>query len=116
MREVARVTCWLVVGMVESLHWPEGTCTVSDSTDTLLHGVVDMSTEKMVFNTRLMVDKLDVSFQHTHKNFRRIAAKQLADALIASGCLLVDTQYEITTERYHSAITVLFAKRERTLP
>lgn len=76
-----------------------------------------MSEERMVFDTTFVYERLviEISSDDTHK-FMRKAAELLAGQLLANGCLLHQTQYDIQKGMYHEVVTVLAAKRERRLP
>ncbi len=71
---------------------------------------------KVILDSHLMVERLHADIDHGRKDFNRLAARELAKALLGSGCLITRTEFDIRTGMYHSVIDVLFASKERRLP
>ena len=76
-----------------------------------------MREEHMTFNTTLAVERITtgVEMQSCH-DFMEEAALAIAKKLLASGCLVHHSEYDILNQYTRESITLLVAKRERKLP
>ena len=77
-----------------------------------------MSEEKMVFNHHFAIERMtiEVSNSESARKFMQEAAAKLATEMLANGCLVHQSEYDIESQRHREVITVLVAQRQRSLP
>ena len=74
--------------------------------------------EKMVFNHHFAIEKMTIKVgdSESARKFMQEAATKLATEMLANGCLIHQSEYDIESGRHREVITVLVAQRQRSLP
>ena len=76
-----------------------------------------MSEEKMVFNHHFAIERMTIEVTaESARKFMQEAAAKLATEMLANGCLVHQSEYDIESQRHREVITVLVAQRQRSLP
>ncbi len=82
----------------------------------MLHPAGETSNIKVIMNKHFGVDQMVFDLEHGRKDFTRLAARQIAKALVEQACLVTQTEYDVRRGCYHTNVSVLVGQKERRLP